>query len=71
MAIRPSDGRLNQRGNLVAIPSTPGGYRTLVRLDEPGMWEFRLDTRQQAMRFVHAARVNMPAEADRMEVQAR
>ncbi len=71
MAIRPSDGRFNQRGNLVAIPSTPGGYRTLVRLDEPGMWEFRLDTKQQAMRFVHAARVTLPTDADRMEVQAQ
>ena len=37
MAIRPSDGRLNQRGNLVAIPSTPGGYRTpRASLTNPG-----------------------------------
>jgi len=71
MTIRPSDGRLNQRGNLVALPSTPGSYRTLVRLDEPGAWEFRLDTHQQATRFVHAARVSLPAESDQMEVQAR
>lgn len=71
MAIRPSDGRLNQRGNLFALPSTPGSYRALVELDEPGMWELRLDTKQQAMRFVHAARVTLPADAERMEVQAR
>lgn len=70
LAIRPSDGRLNQRGELVAIPTTPGSYRTLVRLDEPGTWEFRLDTRQQHMRFVHAARVRVAAaNADTTEVR--
>lgn len=63
LAIRPSNGRLNQSGSIVALPNTPGGYRTLVRLDEPGTWEFRLDTRQHAMRFVHSARINLAAEA--------
>lgn len=71
MAIRPSDGRLNQSGSLVALPNTPGSYRTLVRLDEPGTWEFRLDTRQQAMRFVNAARINLAAEANMAEVAAQ
>ena len=63
VAIRPADGRLNQSGSLVAIPNAHGSYRTLVRLDEPGTWELRLDTRQQAMHFVHSTRVTLPAEA--------
>lgn len=61
LAIRPSDERLNQRGALVELPSHAGSYRTLVSLDAPGNWEFRLETRQQAMRFVHAARVSVGA----------
>lgn len=68
LAIRPSDARLNQRGELVAVPAQPGHYRTLVRVDEPGAWEFRLDTRQQALRFVHAARLRVAPVA---EVAAR
>lgn len=63
VAIRPADSRRTQRGALVAIPSAPGSYRTLVRLDEPGTWEFRLDTRQRDLRFVHATRFNVPAGA--------
>lgn len=63
LASRPSDTRLNQRGELVGIPAAPGSYRTLVRLDEPGTWDFRLDTRQQAMRFVHTARISVAADA--------
>jgi hypothetical protein len=59
LAIRPSDARFNQRGKLVAIPAHAGRYRTLVRIDQPGAWELRLDATQQAMRFVHAARVNV------------
>ncbi|MBS1817629.1 MAG: FixH family protein [Acidobacteria bacterium] len=62
LAVRPSDTRLNQRGDLVGLPTTPGSYRTLVRLDQPGTWEFRIDTRQQAMRFVHADRINVTAD---------
>jgi hypothetical protein len=61
-AIRPSDTRLNQSGALVAIPQEPGSYRTLVLLDAPGTWELRIDTRQQALRFVHAARFTLPPE---------
>lgn len=62
LASRPSDARLEQSGQLIGIPTAPGSYRTLVLLDEPGTWDFRLDTRQQAMRFVHAARVSVPAD---------
>jgi len=61
-AIRPSDARLNQTAVLVALPHSPGRYRTLVRLDAPGTWELRLDARQGALRFVHAARLTVPAE---------
>ena len=59
-AVRPSDSRLNQSSDLVALPSQAGSYRTLVRLDEPGAWDFRIDARQEAMQFVHAARVTVP-----------
>lgn len=62
LANRPSDTRLNQHGELIGIPSAPGRYRTLVRLDEPGAWDLRIDTRQQAMRFVYAARVSVPVD---------
>ena len=62
-AIRPSDTRLNQAVELVALPQSPGSYRTLVRLDAAGAWEVRLDARQGALRFVHAARLTVPAEA--------
>lgn len=61
LAIRPADTRLNQAGDLVEIPQAPGSYRTLVRIDEPGAWELRIDARQQALRFVHAARIDVPA----------
>lgn len=62
-AIRPSDTRLNQTGSLVELPQAAGNYRTLIRLDEPGAWELRLDTRQQALRFVHVARFTVPIDA--------
>ncbi len=62
VAIRASDARPNAAGELVAVPTAPGRYRTLIRLDDPGTWEFRLDTRQQAMRFVHVARFSVPAD---------
>ena len=61
-AIRPSDMRLSQTGDLVALPHAPGSYRTLVRMDAPGTWDLRIDVRQSAMRFVHAARLAVPAE---------
>jgi nitrogen fixation protein FixH len=61
-AIRPSDTRLNQSGELTALPQTPGTYRTLVRIDAPGAWELRIDVRQAALRFVHAARLSVPDE---------
>lgn len=59
LALRPADARLNQTGELSPIPGHAGIYRTLVRLDAPGIWDFRIDTRQQAMRFVHGARIRV------------
>jgi nitrogen fixation protein FixH len=61
-AMRPADTRLNQSGELIALPHAPGSYRTLVRIDAPGAWELRIDVRQEALRFVHAARLAVPAE---------
>jgi nitrogen fixation protein FixH len=64
IVVRPADTRLNQRARLVEQPAHAGSYRTLVRLDEPGAWELRIDTTQQAMRFVHAARVSIDADPE-------
>ena len=70
-AIRPSDSRLNQTGNLVEVPAQAGNYRTLVRLDEPGAWDFKLDAQQQTLQFVHAARVTIPGPRDVPGVASR
>ena len=64
-AIRPSDTRRNQAGDLTELPQQQGSYRTLVLLDEPGAWELRLDAKQQALRFVHAARLIVREEDTR------
>ena len=60
VAVRPSDARLNQTGQLVALPGDEGRYRTLVRVDAPGAWDFRIETQHDAMRFVAGARVTVP-----------
>ena len=70
-AIRPSDARLNQNGELVEMPQAAGNYRTLVRLDEPGTWELRIDASQQALRFVDVARLTVPAEPSNPEERPR
>ncbi|HYN44349.1 MAG TPA: FixH family protein [Thermoanaerobaculia bacterium] len=70
-AIRPSDTRLNQTGDLVELPQEAGSYRTLVRLDEAGTWELRIDTKRDALRFVHAARLTVAAEPVSPEGTAR
>ena len=69
IAMRPSDARLNQSATVVALPQAAGRYRTLVRLDMPGVWEFRLDTQQQALRFVHAARITLGADGGTAEAR--
>ena len=70
-AIRSSDTRLNQSVELVALPQTPGSYRTLVRIDAPGAWDLRIDVQQGALRFVHAARVTVPADDPASEGSTR
>lgn len=62
IAVRPSDSRLNQMGQLTAVPGQQGRYRTLVRVDEPGAWDFRIDTQQAALRFVAGTRVTVPPD---------
>lgn len=61
-ATRASDARLNQSGELTELPQQAGSYRTLLLLDEPGAWDLRIEARQQALRFVHAARVQVPTD---------
>jgi hypothetical protein len=70
-AVRPSDTRLNQSGRVVAVPQAPGRYRTLVLVDAPGAWELRIDVRQDALRFVHAARLTVPEEPAGRKGEAR
>ncbi len=60
-AVRPAGPHPAQSGQLTELPHRPGTYRALVRLDEAGAWDVRLDVRQQALRFVHAARLMVPA----------
>ncbi|MFH1570692.1 MAG: FixH family protein [Gemmatimonadota bacterium] len=61
-ALRPGDGGRGQSEALTEMPHLPGTYRTLLRLDQPGLWEFRLDTRRQALRFVYSQRLTLTAE---------
>jgi nitrogen fixation protein FixH len=63
LAIRPADTRLSQAGDLTELPQQAGSYRTLMLLDDPGAWDVRLDAKQQGLRFVHAARISVPADA--------
>ena len=70
-AIRSSDTGLSQTGELVALPQTPGRYRTLVRIDALGAWELRIDVRQGALRCVHAARLTVPADPAAPEGEKR
>jgi nitrogen fixation protein FixH len=57
--VRPSDQRRSQSVSLVGLPHQAGSYRALAVVDQPGAWEFRLDARQDDLRFVHAARVTV------------
>lgn len=70
-AVRPSDTRLSRDGAMTEMPQAVGTYRTLVLVDEPGAWEFRIDTTQQALRFVQTARIDVPADAVGSEGSAR
>ena len=70
-AIRPSDTRLNASAELFAEPRQPGRYRALIRMDMPGNWDVRIDTKQQALRFVDAARLAVLPDAPPAEGAAR
>jgi len=70
-AVRPADSGRTQSAELVGMPQEPGSYRSLLRLDEPGNWELRLDVRQGALRFVHAARLALSPEAVAAEESPR
>lgn len=67
--VRPSDQRLSQAVPLVGLPQQAGRYRALVVVDQPGTWEFRVDARQGAVRFVHAARVSVAPDPGAGEVR--
>ncbi len=62
-AVRPADGRLNNLGPLTEIPHLPGTYRALLRLDQAGLWEVRVDARLGTQRFVHSQRVVLTADS--------
>ncbi len=62
-AMRPSDQRMNQSGQLVGLPHEAGSYRALLTVDQPGTWEFRLDAKKGSVRFVHAARMPVAPDA--------
>ncbi len=70
-AIRPADTRLNQDGALTEIPQQAGCYRTLLVMDEPGAWDLRLDATRDALRFVHASRLDVPADTPVREETSR
>lgn len=70
-AVRPADTRRNQTAEFFEVPQHAGTYRTLLRLEEPGAWELRLDSRQEALRFVHASRLNLAADATAFEDESR
>jgi hypothetical protein len=61
-AFRSSDARLNQVGKLTELPQQAGTYRSLMVLDAAGAWDLRIDAKQEALRFVHAARFTVPAD---------
>jgi nitrogen fixation protein FixH len=69
LVARPSDQRLSQSAPLVGLPQEPGRYRALVVVDLPGAWEFGVDAKQGELRFVHAARVDVPPDPGAGEVR--
>lgn len=68
IVVRPSDQRMSQSAALVGLPQEPGRYRALVVVDQPGAWEFRIDAMQDALRFVHAARVEIAPDPGAGEI---
>ena len=69
LVVRPSDQRLSQSAPLVGLPQEPGRYRALVVVDQPGAWEFRVDAKQEELRFVQVARVDVAPDPAAGEVR--
>jgi len=61
--VRTAEARRGPPGTLVELPHRPGSYRALLRVDEPGAWDFRLDAQRDGQRFVHSARVVVGKDA--------
>ena len=59
VVLRPAEPKLNNSGHLTELLAEPGSYRTLVRLDAPGLWQFGLDVHQGKLRFVAMERVTV------------
>lgn len=55
-AIRPSDARLTNDANLIAVPGHAGLYRLLLKLPVPGLWEFELDAHRGADDYLMVVR---------------
>jgi nitrogen fixation protein FixH len=62
-AMRPADTRLSQSEPLTEIPHLPGTYRVLLRLEAPGIWEFRVDAQRDGQRFVQTQRLTLETGA--------
>ena len=45
-ATRPSDARLTNEGQLIAVPGEDGLYRLLLAVPMSGLWEFELTARR-------------------------
>jgi nitrogen fixation protein FixH len=50
-AVRPSDVRLRNAGDIVAVPGDDGLYRLLLRVPVDGLWEFELDARKSGQQY--------------------
>jgi nitrogen fixation protein FixH len=62
---RAADSRAGGATALVALPQTPGRYRSLARLPQAGQWVVGLDAHLGATRFVFRTLVELAPEAPR------
>ena len=58
-AMRPANTNLNGFSPLTELPHAPGRYRSLARLNAPGLWEMSIDTYQGETPFIYTARVSV------------
>ena len=59
MAMRPANTNLNGFSSLTELPHAPGSYRTLARLEAPGLWQLSIDARRGETPFVYTTRVSV------------